>query len=115
MKIAIRPEGTWYHGSNHLFDTLREGSTITQWRQLAEAFAHKPTQLSYEEDGSIQHNGTQPGYLYAIDEPVKPGKDVCQHPRSTMDENAEFLTMRPLKLRLLARLDSLESAKEQAP
>ena len=32
-----------------------------------------------------------------------------------MDKNAEFLTARPLKLRLLSRLDGLESEKEQAP
>lgn len=25
------------------FTTLKEGSTITQWKELAEAFSHKPT------------------------------------------------------------------------
>lgn len=38
MKIDINPGGTWYHGSDKRFEILREGSTITQWKELAEAF-----------------------------------------------------------------------------
>ena len=38
MKIEIIPNGTWYHGSNEKFMELREASTITQWKELAEAF-----------------------------------------------------------------------------
>lgn len=101
MKLALNPNGTWYHGSNKLFDELREGSTITQWKALAEAFSHKPTKLGYEDDGQITHNGVEYGYLYVIDEPIIVGKDCFQHPRTTMDKNAEFLTSRPLKVRLL--------------
>lgn len=41
MKITIHPDGVWYHGSNRLFSELREGSTITQWKELAEAFSHQ--------------------------------------------------------------------------
>ena len=101
MIIKIDPDSPWYHGSNKYFDILREGSTITQWRQLAEAFSHKPTQLSYDDNGLIFHNGTEPGYLYIIDEPIQIGKDIIPHPRTTMDTNAEFITLRPLKLYLL--------------
>ena len=50
-------------------------------------------------------NGTEKGYLYIIDEPVVVGEDVYQHPRTVMDENAEFLTKRPLKVKLLHALD----------
>lgn len=32
MKIEIKADGTWYHGSNKKFEVLREGSTITQWK-----------------------------------------------------------------------------------
>lgn len=32
MRIEINPDGIWYHGSNTMFGTLREGSTVTQWR-----------------------------------------------------------------------------------
>jgi len=101
MDIIIRDDGVWYHGSPALFTELRAGSTITQWRALAEAFSHKPTALGYNDDGVIVHNGTEKGYLYAIDEPVAVGEDVYQHPRTTMDQGAEFLTRRTLKVRLI--------------
>ena len=73
MKLVINENGVWYHGSNIMFDTLREGSTITQWKALAEAFSHKPSCLSYDDDGSIEHNGTEDGFLYIIDEDIKIG------------------------------------------
>ena len=38
------------------------------------------------------------------DEPVEIGKDIYQHPRTTMDENAEFLINRPLKVKLIEEL-----------
>ena len=103
MNITISPEGVWYHGSDQVFTELRTGSTVTQWRELAEAFSHQPTCLSYD-DGTISHNGTAKGYLYVIDEPVTIGEDVYQHPRTVMDENAEFLTSRPLKVRMICEL-----------
>ena len=37
------PDGIWYHGSNKFFKELREKSTITQWKELAEAFSHQPS------------------------------------------------------------------------
>ena len=104
MEIKIEPSGIWYHGSNMVFSELREGSTITQWRELAEAFSHQPSRLSYDDNGVIYHNGTEKGYLYVIDEPIVVGVDVYQHPRTVMDENAEFLTKRPLKVRMIAEL-----------
>lgn len=102
--IPLDPNGVWYHGSDKQFSVLKAGSTITQWKQLAQAFSHKPTQLSYSEDGRITHNGQRRGYLYQIDEPVQLGDDVFAHPHSSMDPNAEFLTKRPLKVKLLAVL-----------
>lgn len=104
MKIEILKDGIWYHGSDKVFSELKTGSTITQWRELAEAFSHKPSALGYDDDGNIMHNGTAKGYLYIVDEPVEAGSDIYQHPRTTMDENAEFLTRRPLKVRLICEL-----------
>lgn len=104
MKITINPAGTWYHGSNVLFSELREGSTITQWRELAEAFSHQPTMLGYDDNGVIHHNGDEKGYLYIIDEDIEIDKDIYQHPRTTMDPNAEFLTKRPLAVKLIQEL-----------
>jgi len=101
MKIDIDPEGVWYHGSNMIFDVLKENSTITQWKELAEAFSHRPTKLGYGDDGIISHNGTEKGFLFYIDEPIAVDVDVYQHPRTTMDKNAEFLTKRPLKIKLI--------------
>ena len=57
--------------------------------------------MSYDDDGAISHNGTGKGYLYRIDEPIAVGVDIVPHPGSTMDENAEFLTKRPLKVKLI--------------
>lgn len=104
MKLKIDPKGIWYHGSNARFDKLREGSTVTQWRELAEAFSHKPTLLGIEDDGSIWHNGAEKGWLYMIDEPVEIGRDVYPHPRTTMDENVEWLTRKALKVRLIGEV-----------
>ena len=87
-----------------LFSELREGSTITQWKELAEAFSHQPDRLSYDDNGKIYHNGTEKGYLYVIDEPITVGIDVYQHPRTVMDENAEFLTKRPIKVKMVCEL-----------
>lgn len=104
MEIKSNPNGIWYHGSNVIFSELRKGSTITQWYALAEAFSHKPTILSYDDNGMISHNGVEKGYLYIIDEEIEIGIDIYQHPRTTMDKNAEFLTKRPLAVRLVKKL-----------
>lgn len=104
MKMEIKSDGIWYHGSNKIFSELSVNSTITQWKELAEAFSHKPSCLSYDDEGKICHNGTEKGYLYRIDEPITVGEDIYQHPRTAMDENAEFLTRRPLRVRLICEI-----------
>lgn len=104
MQIKINPNGIWYHGSNVIFDVLCEGSTITQWKELAEAFSHQPTSLEYDDDGTINHNGTEKGFLFVIDEPITIDIDIYQHPKTTMDKNAEFLTRRPLKVKLVKEM-----------
>jgi len=104
MKLEVKSDGVWYHGSNMLFTELRTGSTITQWKELAEAFSHQPTALSYDDNGVISNNGKEKGYLYVIDEAFDIQNDIYQHPRTTMDENAEFLTKRPLKVKMVCDL-----------
>ncbi len=101
MKMSVEESGVWYHGSNMRFDVLKAGSTITQWMELAEAFSHKPTQLGYDDEGNIEHNGMEKGYLYRINEPIDTGVDIYQHPYTSMDENVEFLTKRELKVDIL--------------
>jgi 2'-5' RNA ligase len=91
---------SWYHGSPLELTSLREGSTITQDRHLAEVFSHKPAMVCIDDDGSIKHTGRLPGFLYRIAEPVAP-EDAYAHPRTTMPPGKEWLTRRELKLELL--------------
>jgi hypothetical protein len=111
MEFDIVEDGTWYHGSDKIFDTLEIGSTITQWKELAEAFSHKPPKLCYSDNGDILHNGQEFGYLYIINEEIIINKDIYQHPRTTMDRNVEFLTNRPLSVRLVKKLGSLSDSE----
>lgn len=93
-------DATWHHGSPSELTYIREGSTITRDRDLARVFSHKPPIVCTLDDGRIKHSGTTPGFLYVIDEEVRPD-DVKPHPRTTMDPGAEWLTTRDLRLRLL--------------
>ena len=98
----------WYHGSSQRLELLLAGSTITQDRDLARVFSHKPPMVSITDDPlelaagvpRLQHNGEHPGLLYVIDEPLGPA-DVYPHPRTSMPPGLEWLTRRPLRLRLL--------------
>ncbi|MBN2002339.1 MAG: hypothetical protein JXA21_03185 [Anaerolineae bacterium] len=93
-------QDSWYHGSSLELRTIRAGSTITQKRELARVFSHKPQIVSVDDGGRIRHDGTQPGYLYVIAEPVRPG-DVTPHPRTTMAPGDEWITTRELRVRFL--------------
>jgi hypothetical protein len=96
----------WFHGSPLELTELAPGSTITQWKSLAEAFSHKPSVLEYDHvGGAIKHNGTLPGFLYMIDEPIIEGENTYKHPNTSMDDCVEWLTKKPLKLRLLGKVD----------
>ena len=104
MQFTVKPQRIWYHGSNKIFEILEEGSTITQWKELAEAFSHKPTLLAIDDDNSIFHNGKEYGYLYIVDEPIKIGIDIYAHPKTTMGEGLEFLTKRKIKVKMIAHV-----------
>lgn len=101
MEWQINPEEPWYHGSNRDLTVLSEGSTVTQWRELAEAFSHKPSVLC-EDGGRILHNGREEGFLYVLAEKVAPGDGLRPHPASTMEPGLEFLTTRPVPLKKIA-------------
>jgi hypothetical protein len=110
--FTAAPNLPWLHGSPLRLEELREGSTITQDEELARAFSHKPQILSLEDDPAllaagarrVRHNGTLSGLLYVIDEPLSPD-DVFPHPRSSMPAGLEWLTRRPLRLRLLGPVE----------
>ena len=42
---------------------LAAGSTVTPSRRLARAFSHKPAIVSLGDDGTVHHNGAEPGIL----------------------------------------------------
>ena len=99
----------WYHGSPFRLSILRKGSTITQDRNLARVFSHKPTIVSLS-DGNIKHNGNAPGFLYRIAESLK-RQDVCPHPRSSMPEGKEWVTARELAVEPLGSTQIIEEEK----
>ena len=102
MSYPVDMKNPWYHGSPLELDILREGSTITQWKNLAKAFGKKPKILFYRKiHGRIFHTGLKKGILYIIDEPLVMDVDIYQHPKSSMDAGVEFLTKRPLKLKAI--------------
>ncbi len=100
-------DGEWYHGSPLELDLLAAGCTITRCRVVAEAFSHKPTCLCVEEQLQpivVCHNGLLAGHLYAIDETIGVA-DVRPHPNSSFAGGGiEWITNRPLRLRLIADL-----------
>lgn len=105
-------DGDWFHGSPLELGTLAAGSTVTRCRVVAEAFAHKPTRVNIQEHSNgdtvlrvtVTHNGTLPGFLYVVDEATG-GCDLHPHPHSSYPGGTlEWITDRPLRLRLVARL-----------
>jgi hypothetical protein len=98
--LGFDPNQSWYHGSPLELTVLRKESTITQKRELARIFSHKPIIVSVSDNGQVKHNGTMPGYLYVIADKVQP-EDVIPHPHTTMEPGDEWLTTRELHLRLL--------------
>jgi hypothetical protein len=101
-KIDI-PGEPWYHGSPTRLDILLKGSSITRNRKLAEAFSHRPSVLNIDDDGNIEHDGTQDGFLYVVDEDVAED-DRFVHEACTDDDPWEWVTKRGLQIRLVAEL-----------
>lgn len=101
----------WYHGSPLRLEVLQVGSTITQDRELARVFSHKPSVVVQEIDDAgkrtIRHTGREPGYLYRITEEVGL-EEVYPHPETTMGPGQEWLTRRELRVVLLESTALLE-------
>ena len=100
---------TWYHGSQQRLTQLRAGSSITQNRDVAKAFSHRPSKvaMSYGGDGEpgihdwkVRHDGFTPGFLYVVSDEVGPG-DVRPHPHPANASRFEWLTKRDLRLELI--------------
>ena len=92
---------TWYHGSQQELNRLRCGSSISQSRDVAKAFSHRPSLLSMSGE-SLKHDGVTPGYLYVVAEEIVPD-DVHPHPHPVNAERWEWLSSRELKVELIER------------
>ncbi len=91
---------TWYHGSQEKLTKLCVGSSITQNRDMACAFSHRPSLLSISNEGTIKHDGTVPGYLYIVSEEVE-AEAVYLHPHPVNIGRWEYLTKRELRVELI--------------
>ncbi|MGH2557783.1 MAG: hypothetical protein ACRDJH_01865 [Thermomicrobiales bacterium] len=107
----------WFHGSPYRLTELKAGSTITQDRALARVFSHKPTLVSIDDNGELQHNGRLPGVLHRLAEQVQTG-DLVPVPGSTMAPGKEWLITRPIRVIALEETSpmpgELLSADEEA-
>lgn len=94
----------WYHGSPLRLEYLRPGSTITQDRELARVFPHKPSWVVQDVAASgqrrIKHSGQLQGFLYEVAETAR-SDDVYPHPHTSMEPGQEWLTKRKLKVALI--------------
>jgi hypothetical protein len=92
---------SWYHGSPEELNVLQSRSWVTQFKELAKAFSHKPALISLGDDCvNVKHNGHLPGFLYRVSEPV--GPDDVTYLRDTAQTH--WHTNRDLRLELVAEL-----------
>jgi hypothetical protein len=97
----------WYHGSPPALKSVRADSAVTQDRDLARVFSHRPTTVSAswsQTGGPFRHNGTKPGFRYRIAEVIGP-PDVHSHPRLSMPPGKEWITDRDLRASLVCRTE----------
>ena len=102
--------GPWYHGSPERLDVLRTGGSASPMCEIAAAFSHRPSQLSFDtrERGDtysviVRHNGKLPGYLYRV-QVGNPASDLRVHPGAGNPIGWEMLTTRPLALEFIREL-----------
>lgn len=98
---------TWYHGSQQALTELRVGGSITQIRDLAKAFSHRPSLVSISDrdeslsdDCRVKHDGVTPGFLHTVSEEIGP-EDIYPHPHPANADGWEWLTRRELKLEFI--------------
>lgn len=100
----------WYHGSQQALTVLRAGSSISQNKDIARIFSHRPTMISLAEDGSLKHDGTAHGYLYRVVEAVK-AEAIYPHPHPVNASHWEWLTKRELSVQLIERTKVQDAEK----
>ena len=103
----------WFHGSPQKLTILRKDSWVTQFKELAKAFSHKPSLISLEDDKQrVKHNGQEPGFLYQVSEAVSP-EEVSYLPHTSQ---THWQSQRDLRVQLVAELpvdDPPQLSKEE--
>lgn len=99
--MPFDPAKPWYHGSPQKLTTLRAGSTVTQDRELARIFSHKPALVVGEETNKRwRHTGAfTKGFLHRIVGPVAKN-DIEPVPGSRIAPGLEWNTRREFALEL---------------
>ena len=91
----------WYHGSPERLTVLRKGSWVTQFKEVAKAFSHRPSLMSLADDcQTVKHDGRVAGFLYTVAESVRPD-DVSELPGTA---HTHWQTERDLRVALIAEL-----------
>jgi hypothetical protein len=100
--MRLDPAKPWYHGSPQRLTSLRVGSTVTQDRELARIFSHKPA-VVIGNDGKWKHTGpfTQ-GFIYRLVEQVTEA-DIVSVPNSSLFSGQEWNTKHAFSLELIAK------------
>ena len=101
---APRP---WFHGSSEQLDTLRTGSWVTPFRELAKAFSHRPTRISASDDDftKVRHDGKIAGFLYVVAESLE-DQDLEELPGT---DQTHWKTMRVLKVELIEEVPLVDA------
>lgn len=72
---TVKIHENWFHGSPAKLTTLKPGSSITPFIEVAKAYSHKPKHLvlslsENSESGNthveVKHDGVKYGYLYEV-------------------------------------------------
>ena len=103
----------WYHGSPEKLTVLRKGSWVTQFKEMAKGFSHRPSLMSTGGDcQAVKHNGQLIGFLYVVSDTFCP--DDVSYLRNT--EQTHWQTQRDLRIRRVAQLpvdDPQQLAEEE--
>ena len=101
--MPFDPYKPWFHGSPQQLLILRAGSTITQNKELARIFSHKPAIVTGDEsNGHWKHTGpvTQ-GFLYRIIGKITE-RDIVPVPHSSLSPGTEWNTRTEFSLDLVS-------------
>ncbi len=93
----------WYHGSPHgNLNRLNPDSAITQNREAARAFSHKPSVVSCSGSSVLYDGKIEEGFLYRVAEEIRP-EDVDCPEFGGNEDRVEWLIKRPLAVEFVQR------------